>query len=306
MARVLGGPEAIAECVRTLSAGGVVAFPTETVYGLGADALDADAVAEVFALKGRPSDNPLIVHVAGDAMARRVVSDWTDDARRLAERFWPGPLTLVLPRSDALPDAVTAGGSTVGVRAPAHPLTLALLEAFGGPLVGPSANRSGRISPTTPEHVERSFAECDLPIMDGGACARGIESTVLDLTSEPPIVLRPGVITPGEISAVLGRPVEAASTSNDGPERSPGRLGPHYRPQAPVTLVGAGEPEPAGARVELPADAAQCAAMLYDALHQADGSDPDRIVVVLPAERRGDEAVWSAILERLGRAAHPD
>ncbi len=305
MARVLGGPEAIAQGVQTLRAGGVVAFPTETVYGLGADALNADAVARVFELKGRPSDNPLIAHVAGEAMARRVVAEWTPDAQRLAERFWPGPLTLVLPRADALPEAVTAGGPTVGVRAPAHPLTLALLEAFGGPLVGPSANRSGRISPTTPDHVEQAFADDDLPIMDGGACARGIESTVLDLTAETPRVLRPGVVTPGEIGAVLGRDVAVGSHSTAGPERSPGRLGPHYRPAAPVVLIQTGEPEPAGARIELSKDADACAAMLYDALHRADAAGPIRIVVVLPAERRGDPAVWDAILERLGRASHP-
>ncbi|MEQ8769507.1 MAG: L-threonylcarbamoyladenylate synthase [Phycisphaerales bacterium] len=303
MARVLAGPEAIAQGVRTLRAGGVVAFPTETVYGLGTDALNADAVAKVFALKGRPSDNPLIVHVAGEAMARQVVSAWNEDAQRLAERFWPGPLTLVLPKSDALPDAVTAGGTTVGVRAPAHPLTLALLEAFGGPLVGPSANRSGRISPTTPAHVEQAFADVDLPIVDGGACARGIESTVLDLTTDPPRVLRPGVVTPDEIAAVLGRPLGSASRCASGAERSPGRLGPHYRPMAPVVLVYPGESEPTGVRVELPDDADACAVMLYDALHRADAAGPERIVVVLPTTPRGDAAVWDAILERLGRAA---
>lgn len=305
MALVVSGPEAINECVVTLREGGVVAFPTETVYGLGADARNAQAVAKVFGLKGRPSENPLIVHVADEDMARSVVSDWTDQAHRLAERFWPGPLTIVLAKSDSVPNIVTAGGKTVGVRAPAHPLTLALLEAFGGPLVGPSANPSGRISPTTPEHVERAFADQELLILDGGACSRGIESTVLDLSARPPRVLRPGVVTPGEIEVVLGLDIRGKAESPEGPERSPGRLGPHYRPRSPVVLAQAGETMPEGFCLVLPADATACAAMLYRALHQADATSPDQIVVILPATRSGDPAVWDAILERLDRASQP-
>ncbi|GJM18868.1 MAG: threonylcarbamoyl-AMP synthase [Phycisphaeraceae bacterium] len=342
-ARVMGGPEAIAQGVRTLRAGGVVAFPTETVYGLGANALDADAVARVFALKDRPSDNPLIVHVADTAMAQRVVADWPEDARRLAERFWPGPLTLVLPKAPGVPDSVTAGGTTVGVRAPAHPLTLALIEAFGGPLVGPSANRSGRVSPTTPEHVADAFAGEDLLVLDGGACTRGIESTVLDLTADPPRVLRPGVITPGEIAAVLGRPVEtdAGADSAGAPERAPGRLGPHYRPRSDTWLVPPSETlAPAlfarpkvvlstGGRargwniehvfgiivheIQMPRTAREYAARLYAALHEAD-QHGCVIVIEEPPDADDSEylttdqpsrALWAAIHERLLRAATP-
>tara|TARA_R110000782_G_scaffold13976_24_gene41096 strand:+ start:19417 stop:20415 length:999 start_codon:yes stop_codon:yes gene_type:complete len=325
--RILSGPEAVAAGVRELLAGGLVVFPTETVYGLGANAMDADAVARVFSLKGRPPGNPLIVHVSGTPMARRVVNGWTGDADRLADAFWPGPLTLVLPRHPDLPDAVTAGGPTVGVRCPDHPVALALIEASGVPIVGPSANPSGRVSPTTADHAAAGFGDTDLLIIDGGACRAGIESTVLDLTGPHPRVLRPGVIGSNAIASVLGRAVaqdESDATdrpADDGPTASPGLVGPHYQPRTPVRLIrvpdgriGPSEllitwsamNHPNGGRaLAIPADPSGYAAALYARLHEADAAGAARIVVELPA-RPSDPAllgVHLAILERLTRAS---
>ncbi|MEO1128210.1 MAG: L-threonylcarbamoyladenylate synthase, partial [Planctomycetota bacterium] len=216
--------------VRTLRAGDVVAFPTETVYGLGADARNADAVRRVFALKGRPSNNPLIVHVADIEMARTVVRTWTPHAMELATRHWPGPLTLVLERTDGIPDVVTGGGSTVAVRCPDHPAALELLRAFGGPLVAPSANLSGTISPTTAAHVRAAFE--DVLVLDGGPCRAGIESTVVSLIDAPPRVLRPGALPPEQ----LGIGTDAAPPTQGGPLPSPGMLDRHYAPRTPLHL----------------------------------------------------------------------
>lgn len=255
-------PDAIARAVETLRAGGIVAFPTETVYGLGADAWNPAAVRRVFELKGRPSTNPLIVHVTGPEMARTVSSQWPEWAERLARAFWPGPLTLVVPRADRLPLEVTAGGPTVAVRAPAHPAAMSLLYQFGGPLVGPSANRSGRVSPTTAAHVQESFGFA-LPVIDGGRCSAGIESTVVMVDGAAVRVLRPGVIGPSAIAAVLGlsasdiqpasasdiqpaspragtqpHPAHAAPLADPlhAPLQSPGLLAEHYAPVAPAVL----------------------------------------------------------------------
>ncbi|MCC5823642.1 MAG: threonylcarbamoyl-AMP synthase [Phycisphaerales bacterium] len=325
--RIVVGPEGIAAGVRALAAGGIIAFPTETVYGLGADAFNADAVARVFALKGRPSNNPLIVHVSGPEMARRVVADWPEPAQRLADAFWPGPLTLVLPKAPDLPDAVTASGPTVGVRCPDHPMALALIEAAATPIVGPSANPSGCLSPTTAEHVADAFPDADLPILDGGACRAGIESTVLDLTRQPARVLRPGVIGHEAIAAVLGGPVdsseaEPAGQPADSPAASPGLLGPHYQPRTPVRLVqdartdGIGPDEAllawslqshpqGGVLIRMPADLAGFAAALYAKLHEADRLKAARIVIERPGPGAdtASEAIRGAILERLSRAA---
>src|SRR5262245_53340115 len=236
-------PEEIAAAVARLRAGGVVAFPTETVYGLGADALSERAVARVFELKGRPGNNPLIVHVASAAMARDVVAPgaWGREAELLSTAFWPGPLSIVLPRSAAVPANVTAGGPNVAVRCPDHPTTLALLEAFGGPLVGPSANPSGRVSPTTAAHVREAFGD-EVMVLDGGACRAGIESTVVSLVGTAR-VLRPGVIGAGEIGRVLARDVEEArhapqeESLASRPMESPGRLASHYAPAARTLVV---------------------------------------------------------------------
>ena len=193
-------PEQIAEVVRVLRAGGVVAFPTETVYGLGADASDARAVQCVFDTKQRPPTNPMSIHVCDEAMARGVCADWPDAAEKLARAFWPGPLTLVLPVAEGVPAIVTAGGPTVGVRCPDHPITLALIAAFG-PIVGTSANRSGEPSPTDAERVRAAFP--DLFVLDGGPTREGADSTVLSLVGEPRI-LRPGPISAEQIRDVVG------------------------------------------------------------------------------------------------------
>lgn len=254
------GPEEIAVAIRRLRAGGLVAFPTETVYGLGASALDERAVDRVFALKRRPANNPLIVHVSSVEMARRVVADWPDEADELAQEFWPGPLSIVLPKARDVPANVTAGGANVAVRCPDHPLALALLEAFGLPLVGPSANPSGGVSPTRAEHVRESFSEQDVFVLDGGPCIGGIESTVVSLAGSRPVELRSGLITPEQIEQVIGvRPEvmtvraavpaagavagsgaaeEGAATSaaaaSSAPLASPGQLSRHYAPRTPA------------------------------------------------------------------------
>ncbi len=292
-----------------------MAFPTETVYGLGADAFDAGAVARVFAAKGRPASNPLIVHVSGEDMARTVVSDWTEDAGRVAAAFWPGPLTLVLPKAGRVPEGVTAGGATVAVRCPDHPITLALLEAYGGPLVGPSANVSGGVSPTIAAHVRESLPGADVFVLDGGPCRGGIESTVL-LLGESPRVLRPGLIGSEELSIVLGRPVaDAAAVEETGPAMSPGVQGMHYAPRARAVLfegelsipagaavvltLGPGKHAAARGQIEMPTEPHAYAAQLYAALREADAMGPELIAIEAPP-RTGP--VWEAVWDRLRRA----
>lgn len=316
------GPEEIAAAVQRLRRGGAVAFPTETVYGLGADAMNAAAVARVFALKGRPPTNPLIVHVSGEAMARTVAAAWPEEAGRLAAAFWPGPLTLVLPRGPDVPEAVTAGGITVAVRCPDHPLTLALLEALGCPLVGPSANPSGRTSPTTAAHVREAFSEEDVYVLDGGPCRGGIESTVL-LIEDPARILRPGLIGAEELAIVLGRPVEPASAGGleVGPAMSPGVHGSHYAPRAPAVIflesppmadgpvvvialgAGRGGVESSSARIQMPSDARGYAARLYAALREADAMSPHLIAIEAPPT---DGPIWAAVWDRLRRATSTD
>lgn len=319
----------ILEAADRLRAGGVVAFPTETVYGLGADALNEDGVRRVFALKGRPSNNPLIVHVSDESMAKRVVGAWPDIASRLASAFWPGPLTLVLPRAACVPEVVTAGGPGVAVRCPDHPVAIALIEALGSPIVGPSANPSGRVSPTTAEHVRAAFNSIEVMVLDGGACRAGIESTVLSLLDPEPIVLRRGVVTPEQVSRVLGTaPRIAGGINSDSPPPgapmpSPGMLRSHYAPEAPLELFepsewsrvsrGTGvvvalcmDPatslEPPSRVIPMPADATLYAAALYAALRDADALRPDLIAVERP---RGVGGVWDAVRDRLERAAAP-
>lgn len=328
MTETLEGPEAIVAAVTRLGLGEPIAFPTETVYGLGADALDEDAVLRIFALKGRPSNNPLIVHVSGPEMADELVEEWTDDAQKLSEAFWPGALTLVLNKSERVPDVVTAGGPTVAVRCPAHPLALGLIEAYGKPIVGPSANPSGRISPTTAEHVEIGFEGQDLLILDGGSCRAGIESTVVDLTSEEPRVLRPGVITVAQIARVLDRAVHIGpqNSGQDAPQdqettKSPGVLGAHYQPSKPTMLKSSDEIAQSGSSVfqivwsrdelaastlgrALPKDPLGYARGLYNAMHEGDLSDASEIWIERPPESDDDEdaQIWHAIMERLTRA----
>lgn len=319
---------AVRRAVDLLRAGQAVAMPTETVYGLAANALDPEAVARVFAAKGRPSHNPIIVHVASLCLARQSTSGWPDAADRLAAAFWPGPLTMVLPKAAAIPDLVTAGGSTVGIRWPRHPFFQAVLRECGFPLAAPSANASNRLSPTSAEHVRLSLGDRIPLIIDGGHCQVGIESTVIDLCSQPPRVLRPGMIDEPSLTAVLGRigTGTAASIPTE-PLRSPGQLDRHYAPRARLSVLAwtddndlrrqlaargwrEGEcwavahshiPEPGGlAGVSvIPHDAEAFARALYAELHRCDQAGARRIVVEAPPPA----PEWHAITDRLRRGS---
>ena len=218
-----------------LRAGGLVAFPTETVYGLGADATNPAAVARIFAAKGRPSTNPLIVHVADLETAKRYTAIWSDAMQTIGAVWWPGPIALVVPRAGGIVDAATAGRPTVALRVPDHPVALALLRAFGGPVAAPSANKSNHVSPTTAQHVRDELGDAVDVVLDGGPCAVGIESTVLDLTGVVPTILRPGGVAREEIETLVG-PVEllGGHTSVAEAAPSPGRHAVHYAPRAPA------------------------------------------------------------------------
>lgn len=234
-------PGAVERAAAILREGGLVAFPTETVYGLGADGFNPEAVARIFAAKGRPADNPLILHVTGADMLEGVARELPPPARALMDAFWPGPLTLVLPRGPAVPAAVSAGLDTVAVRAPAHPVALALIRAAGRPLAAPSANRSGRPSPTRAEDVLEDLAGRIDAILDGGPTGIGVESTVVDVTVSPPVLLRPGGVPSEVLAAALPglRRAEAGAGGDGGagPARSPGMKYAHYAPRARVILV---------------------------------------------------------------------
>ncbi|HEV2973264.1 MAG TPA: L-threonylcarbamoyladenylate synthase [Pirellulales bacterium] len=284
-------PSAMRRAADALRRGGLVAFPTETVYGLGANALDPAAVARIFAAKGRPANNPLIVHVASVEQARELAAGWPKTAERLAARFWPGPLTLVLPKQPIVPELVTAGAATVGLRIPAHPIARALIEAAGVPIAAPSANRSNAISPTTAEHVLKSLgAEVDI-VLDGGRTSGGLESTVLDLDSDPPRLLRPGLVGPAEIELWIGPIARTAPTPHDPPQplASPGQLPRHYSPRAPMECcMGDGR-----ARVETLARAGIHVGWLTLAVGDRDtlsaggsahneGEEPPRDVTIVP------------------------
>lgn len=317
-------PAALAPAADTLRRGGLVAFPTETVYGLGAHALDSDAVARIYAAKGRPGYNPLIVHVADVDAARRLASAWPRTADALASAFWPGPLTLVLPKNDAIPDSVTAGLPTVALRVPAHPVAHALLRAAGIPVAAPSANRSTEVSPTTAQHVVRSLGERVDVIVDGGPCPVGIESTVLSLAGPVPTLLRPGTISIDELRAVIGD-VALPSPSPDATAArpSPGMLDRHYAPRAELRLFDPQEnarlPSGSDGRtaamligpprqtaippemdvVRMPEDPAEYASALYGTLHDLDAQGYARIWVQQPP----DAPAWAGVRDRLRRAA---
>jgi L-threonylcarbamoyladenylate synthase len=301
-----------------IRAGKLVAFPTETVYGLGANALDAAAVERIFEAKGRPRNSPLIVHVDSVEMARGLAAQWPDAAETLARRYWPGPLTLVVPKRQegrrqeaivrptgseetaAIPDIVTAGLPTVALRMPAHPLAIELIRAAGVPIAAPSANRFTELSPTAAAHVPEALADY---ILDGGSARVGIESTVLSLVGAPTL-LRPGVIPLPEIEALIG-PVGMAADPAEGPHESPGMHPRHYRPMTPLYLLGPGDAPPAGDGAwlrmghEMPADAREYASALYETLHRLDQRQPDWIAVECPP----DTPEWAGVLDRLRRAA---
>lgn len=238
---ITSGDEGIAEAVRLLRAGDIVAFPTETVYGLGADALNPGAVRRVFEAKGRPADNPLIAHISSVDDWRPLVKHIDARALALAEAFWPGPLTIVLPRSPAVPDEATAGLDTIGVRMPAHPLALELIARAGMPVAAPSANRSGKPSPTDAAAVLDDMAGRIPLILDGGSCSVGLESTVISLATDPPVLLRPGAVTPDELRPFLPgltvHPSALAPLGSGTTVASPGMKYAHYAPNAQLTLA---------------------------------------------------------------------
>jgi L-threonylcarbamoyladenylate synthase len=283
-----------------IRAGELVAFPTETVYGLGANALDPAAVAKIYAAKGRPPGSPLIVHVDSVEMARGLAREWPEKAERLARRFWPGPLTLVLPKQPHVPDVLTAGLDTVGIRVPANSIALALIQAAGLPIAAPSANRFSQLSPTTAQHVRDAMGDRVAMVLDGGRTTVGIESTVLSLAGPEAILLRPGMISQAQIEEVIG-PVRAEQAVLGAAHPSPGMHRRHYSPKTPLILVKPGQPPSSGhgVRLQMPADPSQYAAVLYEKLHQADSENWDWIEIEVPP----DDPAWTAIRDRLERAA---
>jgi len=308
--------EIAAEALRE---GRPVAFPTETVYGLGALTLDAAGCAEVYRMKGRPAANPLIAHVLDAAGAREIAAAWSPRCEELASRLWPGPLTIVEPRRDAVPSVAVGGRATVAVRSPSHPVARRLLEELGGAAVSaPSANRWGRISPTSARHVAEEFlAEQDLVVLDGGRSPLGLESTVVDLTGPRPTLLRPGSVTLEALREILGE-VEAPEIKEQG--ASPGTAARHYAPRTPAALVPFGTVRESLARESLPCavlcfDSAHVpsphtatampraaevyASALYDALRSIDSLGCARIVIEAPPSADG---VWRAVVDRLRRA----
>ena len=311
----------IDRAVAVLKAGGLVAFPTETVYGLGADAGNPAAVAKIFAVKGRPSDHPVIVHLADAVQLANWALEIPEAARKLARKFWPGPLTLILKRAHGVGDAVTGGQDSVALRVPSHPVAQQLLARFGGGIAAPSANRHGRVSATTADHVRREFGPDVDCVLDGGAARVGIESTIVDLSGKAPALLRPGWITAAEVEAALGRPLAAPAAHSP---RAPGTLTAHYAPLTPLMLMEgdlavelAASLARQGKRVAVlafsaqrpllpglewaaaPRDAAGYAHELYACLRRLDTAGCDSIIV----ERPPQAPEWAAINDRLARAA---
>ncbi|MEA2757011.1 MAG: L-threonylcarbamoyladenylate synthase [Aliidongia sp.] len=311
------GGVAITEAAEHLRAGRLVAFPTETVYGLGGDATSDRAVARIFDTKARPRFNPLIVHVPDSDAARRLV-EFTPEARRLTDLFWPGPLTLVLPRRPDCPVSLLAGAGleTLAVRMPGHPVALALLRAVGRPIAAPSANRSGRVSPTLAEHVREELGASVALVLDGGSCRVGVESTVLDLTRDPPVLLRPGGVAREALEGVLG-PLGVPDSPADGvAPSSPGMLASHYAPALPVRLnvlaplrgeawlgFGPTNPQmpPPDLQLSATGDPIEAAAALFAALRALDRT-PFTAIAVMPIPEAG---LGAAINDRLRRAAAP-
>ncbi len=321
-------PVIVARAAALLRTGGLVAFPTETVYGLGANARDAAAVARIFEAKGRPAANPVIVHVAEPEQALTVASAWPEQAAKLAAHFWPGPLTIVVPRSPELPKIITAGGATLGIRCPAHPVARALIAAAGVPIAAPSANRSTELSPTRAEHVLHSLEGRIEMVLDGGPCPGGLESTVVDATGEIVRLLRPGLITVPMLEAVVGPLMSNPIANAHEPVRSPGQMAKHYSPRTPVRLVDGTDLAEAllsarhsglrfvcvtfhrseneddadytsGQFVNLPANASQAAAELYDTLFRLDSLGLHFILIEVPPKT----PEWAAVRDRLQRAA---
>lgn len=322
----------VTRAVDILRKGGVVALPTETVYGLGADASNSEAVAKVFALKNRPVDHPLIVHISGVDKLPQWADEIPASAQVLASRFWPGPLTMIFKRAPSVLDAVTGGQDTIGLRVPNHPLTLQVLAEFGGGVAAPSANRFGKISPTRAEHVAEEFGDRVDYILDGGPCEVGLESTIVDLTAERPRILRLGAVTAEDIDSALGHAgytEGGGRTSREGepsPPKTPGSLVAHYAPETPMCLVASGElatralelaslGRSVGVIARKPAPSAEIAAqcrwvmispeaaeygrLLYATMRKLDQMRCDVILVEAPPALKE----WEAIADRLTRAA---
>jgi len=333
----MSSADLIARAAAILQSGGLVAFPTETVYGLGADATNSIAVRKIFAAKGRPSTNPLICHVPDAEVAKRYAATWPAEATRLAETFWPGPLTLVLPKAAVIVDEVTAGLGTVGLRAPNHPLALELLRQVDLPIAGPSANKSNHVSPTTAAHVREELGDAVDLILDGGPCSVGIESTVLDLSTDRPTILRPGGVSREQIERVIG-PVEmfAGSVGKGTAAASPGQQEKHYAPRADAvryephqaqdvtgrclrdtddrwTILRAGGRaeefgrlladgfEACGNILYLPDNARDYAHHLYAVLRELDRQGVARLFIEMPPET----PEWTAVRDRIRRATRP-
>ena len=310
-------PESIAEAARLLRTGRLVAFPTETVYGLGADATNAHAVAAIFEAKGRPRFNPLIVHV-GDLAAAARLGEFGPLARRLAEAFWPGPLTLVVGKAPGSPvaDLTTAGLATLALRVPSHPVARSVLAAAGVPVAAPSANRSGHVSATTAQHVAADLGDRVALILDAGAAEHGVESTVLDVTGDVPMLLRPGAVTAEDVARIAGVPLRLAGAADPAKPVSPGQLASHYAPAAPVRLAATaardGEallafgPDVAPHRgpcvnLSRSGNLVEAAARLFAALRELDRPGVTAIAA-MPIPERG---LGAAINDRLRRAAAP-
>ncbi|MBB5189771.1 L-threonylcarbamoyladenylate synthase [Silvimonas terrae] len=317
--------EQIDLAIAHLRAGGLVGLPTETVYGLAADADNPEAVRSIFALKGRPADHPVIVHIAGVAQLADWAQNIPDAAFKLAGAFWPGPLTLILQRQPHVPDAVTGGQDTVGIRAPSHPLAHALLKQFGGGIAAPSANRFGHVSPTTAQHVRDEFGDDLSLVLEGGPCDIGVESTIVGLTGEQPTLLRPGGVPREAIEALLGMPLIHHQKSDTAKVRVSGLLDSHYSPRTPlvtgaakvvddqaylafergqrvvlVTCGGRDIPICGIDVLNLPADPQTYAQQIYDTLRQLDRKSYHTIFLELPPHT----APWLAVQDRLHRAAH--
>jgi L-threonylcarbamoyladenylate synthase len=321
---------AVRRATELLRAGEVVALPTETVYGLAANALDEKAVAKIFQIKGRPANNPIIVHIASVEMAKRCVTAWPNPAEKLAWAFWPGPLTLVLPCAKEIPGMVTADGKTVGVRWPGHPFIQAVIRECGFPLAAPSANLSGRVSPTNAEHVRKQLGDKISLIVDGGQSQVGIESTVLDLTMSPPQVLRPGMIHAESLAAAIGefRILNSeANSEHDKTLRSPGRLRRHYSPKARLLVLSWRDDADLNSQLStlnaqlldchviahthipsaehfarvsvIPHDAGAFARAIYAELHRCDEAGAGLIVIETPPA----SPEWLGIADRLRRAS---
>jgi L-threonylcarbamoyladenylate synthase len=311
----------IERAVDVLRAGGLVAFPTETVYGLGADASSSDAVQRLFAVKGRPADHPVIVHLGDAALVEEWAAEVPETARTLTGACWPGPLTVVVERAARVPDAVTGGLDTVGLRVPDQPVALGLLRAFGGGVAAPSANRFGRVSPTTAADVRADLGDAVDVVLDGGECAVGVESTIVDCSHAEPAILRLGGVSRERVEELLGRPVPVLDR---GEVRAPGTLESHYAPRARVELgdaasvasridaalvrgervgvIGARSDDPRVVVLGVPADGVSYAHDLYRMLRDADADGLDRVIAVAPDA----EGLGAAVADRLRRAAAGD